>query len=207
MTYKEFQNKTIISLVGRSTIIHYSDGTRKCEYKIDSDDVTEARKIAYQMHISGLGVNYMSKVEEFHNLFEMPVLPKPTIPLDRWRLRVALIQEELNELIHAVEAYDIVEVADALVDLQYVLSGAVLEFGMASKFDQMFNEVHRSNMSKACSSIDEAQMTVEHYLNERSTHSKIHKKDGLFIVKREKDGKALKSINYSPAELKPILNS
>ena len=56
-----------------------------------------------------------------------------------------------------------VEIADALCDLQYVLSGAVLEFGLGEKFVELFNEVQRSNMSKACDTELQAQETVEHY--------------------------------------------
>ena len=47
------------------------------------------------------------------------------------------------------------KVADALADLQYVLAGAVLEFGMGDRFASIFNEVQRSNMSKACTTVEE----------------------------------------------------
>ena len=95
--------------------------------------------------------NYIASVAEFHTKFRHPVLPNPTIPgKDRCALRVSLIAEELKELEEAIEANDLVEVADALADIQYVLSGAVCEFGMANVFKDMFEEVHRSNMSKKC---------------------------------------------------------
>ena len=74
--------------------------------------------------------NALSDVAAFHNLFGAPVLDSPQIPSeDRCALRVNLLQEELNELKEAIEANDLVEVADALADIQYVLSDAILEFG------------------------------------------------------------------------------
>jgi predicted HAD superfamily Cof-like phosphohydrolase len=93
----------------------------------------------------------LNQVAEFHRTFKHPILETPTIPSEeRSRLRVALLAEELKELEVAILEKDIVEVADALCDLQYVLSGAVLEFGLGEKFRTLFDEVQRSNMSKAC---------------------------------------------------------
>ena len=63
-------------------------------------------------------------------------------------LRLQLIQEELGELADAMSKNDLVSTLDALVDLQYVLSGTVLSLGFADAFDEAFREVHRSNMSK-----------------------------------------------------------
>ena len=92
----------------------------------------------------------LNQVAEFHKTFNAPILDTPQIPSkERAALRVSLLQEELDELKKAIEDNDLVEVADALCDLQYVLSGAVLEFGLGEKFVELFNEVHRSNMSKA----------------------------------------------------------
>src|SRR5512134_421826 len=103
-------------------------------------------------------------VAEFHRTFKHPILDKPQIPDEnRCKLRVALIAEELKELEVAILERDIVEVADALCDIQYVLSGAILEFGLGEKFKTLFEEVQRSNMSKACSSEAEALATIEHY--------------------------------------------
>src|SRR5262245_25638537 len=103
----------------------------------------------------------LALVAEFHTTFKHPVLQKPTIPSeDRCKLRVALLAEELKELEVAILEKDIVEVADALCDLQYVLAGAIHEFGLGEKFKALFEEVQRSNMSKACRSEDEAKATV-----------------------------------------------
>lgn len=107
-------------------------------------------------------MNYLEKVSEFHETFKHPILKKPGIPnKKRVELRISLLQEELNELKSAIEKNDIVECADAFCDLQYVLSGAVLEFGFQKKFNTLFDEVHRSNMSKACESAYEANETCE----------------------------------------------
>ena len=127
-------------------------------------------------------------------------------PEDRRRLRIALLAEELDELKKAVADEDLVEVADALCDLQYVLSGAILEFGLGDKFKALFEEVQRSNMSKACDSRAEAEATAKHYKETRGFDSYIVEEDGCFLVYRQGDHKTLKSINYSPADLKSILS-
>lgn len=153
-------------------------------------------------------MNYISKVKEFHNTFDAPVLETPQIPSeDRCRLRVSLLQEELDELKSAITKGDIVEVADALCDLQYVLSGAVLEFGLGDKFEQLFNEVQRSNMSKACSSIQEALMTISHYKKRDGVESMYKRVGNKWVVYRMSDNKILKSINYSPVDLQKIIVS
>ena len=92
-------------------------------------------------------------------------------------LRVSLIEEELDELQLGMDNQDIVEVADALTDLLYVIYGAGHAFGI--DIDECFQEVHASNMSK---------------LGE----------DGR-AIKRE-DGKVLKPNTYFPPDLKSILS-
>ncbi|MBC7408399.1 MAG: nucleoside triphosphate pyrophosphohydrolase family protein [Arcicella sp.] len=151
-------------------------------------------------------IDSLNQVAEFHRTFKAPILDKPQIPsADRCKLRVSLIAEELRELQEAIENKDLVEVADALCDIQYVLSGAVLEFGLGEKFVDLFNEVQRSNMSKACSSYEEAQLTVAHYAKKDGTEAEIVKDGDKFLVYRIADNKVLKSVKYSPADLKGIL--
>lgn len=148
----------------------------------------------------------LNQVAEFHRTFRHPVEPRPLIPSEqRCRLRVALLAEELKELQKAIENRDIVEVADALCDLQYVLSGAVLEFGLGEKFKALFDEVQRSNMSKACATREEAEATEKYYRQERGVDCYITEADGHWLVYRRSDNKTLKSINYSPADLEGIL--
>jgi predicted HAD superfamily Cof-like phosphohydrolase len=149
----------------------------------------------------------LSEVAKFHDLFNHPILEKPEIPSEkRCNLRVELIQEELNELQQAIIDNDITEVADALCDIQYVLAGAVLEFGLKEKFADLFDEVQRSNMSKACLTIEDAEATIEHY-EKLGTEAYYKPQDGMYLVYRKEDNKTLKSINYSPADLKKILAS
>ncbi len=147
----------------------------------------------------------LSSVAAFHQTFKHPVLSNPQIPESkRCELRVSLIAEELKELQEAIADQDIVEIADALCDIQYVLSGAILEFGLADKFKDLFDEVQRSNMSKACKDLSEAEATVMHYQNQ-GVDCFFEKEGNLYLVYRQEDRKTLKSINYSPADLKKIL--
>jgi predicted HAD superfamily Cof-like phosphohydrolase len=147
-------------------------------------------------------------VAEFHKTFKHPILLSPTIPDEnRCKLRVALIAEELKELEVAILEKDIVGVADALADIQYVLSGAILEFGLGDKFKALFEEVQRSNMSKACNSEKEAQQTVVHYREKDGTECYYKHEDGKWLVYRKSDNKTIKSIGYSPANLERVLYS
>jgi predicted HAD superfamily Cof-like phosphohydrolase len=147
----------------------------------------------------------LSSVAAFHQTFKHPILPEPQIPdSKRCALRVSLIAEELKELEEGIKNQDIVEVADALCDIQYVLSGAILEFGLADKFKTLFEEVQRSNMSKACVTVAEAEQTVFHYQNQ-GVDCHFEKEGDLYLVYRKEDRKTLKSIYYSPADLKGII--
>jgi predicted HAD superfamily Cof-like phosphohydrolase len=148
----------------------------------------------------------LSAVAEFHQTFKHPILPQPALPAaERARLRVSLLAEELKELEEAIQNNDLVEVADALCDLQYVLSGAILEFGMGERFKDLFDEVQRSNMSKACKTVEEAEATVKYYSEEKGVDCFYEKEGELFLVFRKEDRKTLKSINYSPADIKSKL--
>lgn len=150
-------------------------------------------------------IDALNQVAEFHKTFNAPILDSPQIPSkERCELRIALLQEELNELKEAIADQNIVEVADALCDLQYVLSGAVLEFGLGEKFVEMFNEVQRSNMSKACANQQEADETIAYYQGKgEEAFSEIS--GDKINVHRSSDNKVLKNKYYSPADLKTIL--
>ena len=157
-----------------------------------------------------LDPNALEQVKEFHNLFRCPVVDVPKLPsAERSALRVSLLKEELKELQEAIDQNDLIEVADALADIQYVLAGAILEFGMGNCFASLFNEVQRSNMSKACKTLEEAQLTQTHYKTYKGecTETFIEKIDETkWLVYRQSDRKALKSVNYSPTNLKAILD-
>lgn len=148
----------------------------------------------------------LTSVAAFHQTFQHPILDTPQIPSEqRCQLRINLLAEELDELRKAVADKDLVEIADALCDLQYVLSGAVLEFGLKDKFSDLFDEVQRSNMSKACKTVAEAEATMQFYKDRDGVESYYKEKDGLYLVFRTADNKTLKSVNYSPADLSSVL--
>ena len=87
------------------------------------------------------------KVGDFMEAFGQRVEREPTWPdFNTRELRLELIQEELDELSDAVADRDMIQIADALTDLLYVVYGAGHAFGL--DLDECFEEVHRSNMSK-----------------------------------------------------------
>lgn len=147
----------------------------------------------------------LEDVAEFHTTFHLPVLDTPQIPdADRCRLRINLLQEELKELEEAIANNDLVEAADAFADIQYVLSGAILEFGLGDKFKALFEEVHRSNMSKTCATMQEAEETVAHYATQ-GQEGTIEKSGDVWLVYRISDRKVLKNVHYSAADLPKFL--
>jgi predicted HAD superfamily Cof-like phosphohydrolase len=168
--------------------------------KIKSTSFTTSAR--FKMDNSGI----IDSVKEFHKTFGHPVIDKPAIPSsDRCKLRVSLIREELEEFEKAIENNDLVEVADALCDLQYVLAGAILEFGLGNKFLPLFREVQRSNMSKACNSIREADDTIKFYKEQHNIDCIFKEVSNKFLVYRLSDNKIMKSIYYSPANLSSLL--
>lgn len=146
----------------------------------------------------------MENVKEFHTTFNAVVSDKPNLPTDESirQLRVKLIAEEFDEYLEAEKNDDIVEIADALADMVYVICGCALTYGIP--LDKVFSEVHRSNMTKACEDIDVATKTIQHY-QEKGVISSAVKKNNKFIVLREGDNKVLKSVNYSQADIAGIL--
>jgi predicted HAD superfamily Cof-like phosphohydrolase len=145
-------------------------------------------------------------IKHFMQVFDQTVLEKPTIPSpERKLLRLNLINEELNELEAALINNNIEETADALADLIYVVVGCAHECGLGSKLHELVVEVHRSNLSKACNTMQEAIRTVALYnisctIREKEIHGVKQ-----YLVFRNSDNKLLKSINYSPADIKGIL--
>lgn len=149
----------------------------------------------------------LNLVAEFHKTFKHPILPLPGIPDEsRCKLRVALLAEELKEMEVAILERDLVGIADALCDLQYVLAGAILEFGLGEKFNDLFNEVQRSNMSKACRSEEEAIKTVLFYQEKDGTECYYKQEGDKWLVYRKSDNKTIKSVGYSPANLEKLLH-
>ena len=148
----------------------------------------------------------LNDVAAFHRTFHLPILESPAIPgEDRCALRINLLQEELDELKDAIRDQDLTAIADALSDLQYVLSGAILEFGLGDKFKELFEEVQRSNMSKVCEDYATAEETLAFYMEKDGTQGFIKESHHGFLVYRTADKKVLKSVSYSPADLEKIL--
>lgn len=89
-------------------------------------------------------------VQLFHESFGLGVKHMPTADLGERinMLRFNLMKEENEEYLEAVQNNDIVEVADALGDMLYILCGTILEHGLQYKIEKVFDEIQRSNMSK-----------------------------------------------------------
>lgn len=94
--------------------------------------------------------NKLKAVQEFHTAFKLNIQNKPTIAIseDRKKLRFELMKEENEEYLEAAKNNNLVEVADALGDMLYILCGTIIEHGMQDKIEEVFNEIQRSNMSK-----------------------------------------------------------
>ncbi|MCE2712898.1 MAG: nucleoside triphosphate pyrophosphohydrolase family protein [Cryomorphaceae bacterium] len=89
-------------------------------------------------------------VEEFHNAFGISNNYQPTVELSESDilLRYKLMREENEEYLEAAQKGDLVEVADALGDMLYILCGTILKHGLQDKMAEVFQEIQRSNMSK-----------------------------------------------------------
>jgi len=89
-------------------------------------------------------------VKEFHEAFGLGIKYKPTADLGEPKnlLRYKLMREENEEYLEAANNNDLVEVADALGDMLYILCGTILEHGLQHKIEEVFEEIQRSNMSK-----------------------------------------------------------
>lgn len=92
----------------------------------------------------------ITKVEEFHNAFGISNADGIDEELEpsQYLLRYSLLKEENEEYLKACEEKDIVEIADALGDQLYIIFGTLLKHGLQHKIEEVFDEIHRSNMSK-----------------------------------------------------------
>ncbi|WP_299395625.1 nucleoside triphosphate pyrophosphohydrolase family protein [uncultured Gelidibacter sp.] len=121
-------------------------------------------------------------VTEFHTAFKIGhrETPKADLGLEKNMLRYKLMREENEEYLEAANANDLVEVADALGDMLYILCGTIIEHGLQHKIEEVFDEIQRSNMSKLGA-------------------------DGEPIYRE--DGKVMKGPNYFVPNIENILNS
>ena len=94
--------------------------------------------------------NKLEAVKEFHEAFNIGYQTRPVAKLSdqKLQLRFDLMDEENREYLEAAKNDDLVEVADALGDMLYILCGTIIEHGMQEKIEEVFNEIQRSNMSK-----------------------------------------------------------
>lgn len=89
-------------------------------------------------------------VKEFHDAFGLGCneQPKGDLGPSKNLLRYNLMKEENEEYLEAAQNNDIVEIADALGDMMYILCGTIIEHGMQHIIEDVFDEIQRSNMSK-----------------------------------------------------------
>ena len=148
-------------------------------------------------------VPFVTEVEEFNETFGKPNNYKPTIPSKKeWMFVYDFIMEELEEYKEACENGDIVEVLDALCDITYVsLGNGVMLHGLKDKIWPANQEVQASNMSKACETEEEAQLTAESEEKRIGEETHYEKIGNYYIVYRTRDRKVLKSINYFRPDL------
>ena len=92
----------------------------------------------------------LNAVKDFHDTFGLNYNDSPTVDLEKKiiELRFNLMKEENDEYIEAARNKDIVEVADALGDMLYILCGTIIEHGMSDIIEDVFDEIQKSNMSK-----------------------------------------------------------
>ncbi|WP_396162005.1 hypothetical protein [Flavobacterium sp.] len=92
----------------------------------------------------------LNAVKLFHETYGLGISTEMKADLGKLKneLRFNLMKEENEEYLEAVENNDIVEIADALGDMLYILCGTILEHGLQHKIEEVFDEIQRSNMSK-----------------------------------------------------------
>ena len=92
----------------------------------------------------------LRKLLEFHRTFGAHIeeTPSADVPDDVIAIRMKLLQEELDEYKAAAQGHDLIAISDALTDLLYVLLGTYVSHGLQGFAEALFDEVHRSNMSK-----------------------------------------------------------
>jgi predicted HAD superfamily Cof-like phosphohydrolase len=148
-------------------------------------------------------VPFVSEVEEFNAIMGKPNNYNPTIPDEKeWMFVYNFILEELEEYKHACETGNIVEVLDALCDITYVsLGNGAMLHGLKDKVWKAYQEVQASNLSKACTSEEDAQATVEARSKEQGEPCHYEKVGSYYIVYRTRDKKVMKNVKYFRPDL------
>ena len=148
-------------------------------------------------------VTFVDEVEEFNATFGKPNNYEPTIPEQKeWKFVYDFILEELEEYKKACEEGNIIEVLDALCDIAYVSIGnGTMLHGLKDKILPAYEEVQASNMSKSCSTQEEAVRTAEKRAVEQKEPCHWEKVGERFVVYRTRDRKVMKSLNYFRPDL------
>jgi hypothetical protein len=175
------------------------------------DDVIEKwKKLSVEIHeLKQNYIPFISEVEEFNAVMGKPNNYNPVIPDEKeWMFVYNFILEELEEYKHACETGNIVEVLDALCDITYVsLGNGAMLHGLKDKVWPAYQEVQASNLSKACSSEEEAQDTVRVRSAEQKEPCHYEKVGEYYIVYRTRDRKVMKNINYFRPDLSQFFKS
>ena len=148
-------------------------------------------------------VPFVDEVQEFNDAMGKPNNYEPTIGEKKeWQFVYDFILEELEEYKQACEEGNIVEVLDALCDITYVsLGNGTMLHGLKDKIWPAYEEVQASNMSKSCSTEEEAIETVTVRAKEQDEPCHYEKVGERFVVYRTRDRKVMKSINYFRPDL------
>lgn len=141
---------------------------------------------------SRIAINSFNDIEKFNLLGGH--LDKP----NDHELNFNLLQEELNEYREAFEAGDTNGIADALGDMMVVLYGNILKEGYsgADFFSKILDPICKSNLSKFCYNVEDAQKSVDNYSEKgiETLYKEIEK--GIFAIIKKDGGKILKGIHY-----------
>ena len=198
--FKELITIELIKSLGMLRSFHDRDeATRNPEIDWAEETAEKIEKLFNSKYVP-----FVSEVEEFNSLMNKPNNYAPTIPAkSEWDFVYNFVLEELEEYKQACESQNIVEVLDALCDIAYVSigNGAMLH-GLKDKIWPAYMEVQASNLSKACSTQEEAQKTVEIRSQEQGESCHYEQVGDKYVVYRTRDRKVMKSINY----FKPDLN-
>ena len=149
-------------------------------------------------------IPFVNEVEDFNNLMSKPNNYTPIIPEKKeWQFVYDFVLEELEEYKQACEKGDIVEILDALCDIAYVsLGNGTMLHGLKDKIWPAYQEVQASNMSKACTTQEEAIRTVEVRSEEQGEPCHWEQVGDMYIVYRTRDRKVMKSLTYFRPDLK-----
>jgi len=149
-------------------------------------------------------VPFVTEVEKFNNSMGKPNNNTPNIPnIKAWEFVYNFIIEENNEYKEACIDKDIVGVLDALCDIIYVgVGNLAMLHGLKDKLIPAYAEVQASNMSKSCTTEEEAAETVKERSEELQVDCHYEKVGMHWVVYRSSDKKVMKSIKYFAPNLK-----